>query len=162
MSCGDAFPSPSRAPFPDRYDTPAVLKRLAASSRQLAELKGLAATRPSLNPPRTPRPRRCFAIGRRCAAVRAVGEIRAVLMDYKHRIRTTHRFYSQDLINNLFTHPYKKIEFVQRDLDVSRLTATRYLDALAESGFVSKVKRGRSNYFVNVALQRILVGADGS
>jgi hypothetical protein len=27
-------------------------------------------------------------------------------------------------------HPYTKIEFVQRDLKVSRLTATKYLEAL--------------------------------
>ena len=78
-------------------------------------------------------------------------------MDYKHRIRDEHKFYSQDLINNLFTHPYTKIDFVQRDLNVSRLTATRYLDALAASGFVEKQKIGRSNYYVNLALTRILL-----
>jgi hypothetical protein len=27
------------------------------------------------------------------------------LMDYKHRIRASYKFYSQDLINNLFNHP---------------------------------------------------------
>ena len=52
------------------------------------------------------------------------------------RIRSGFKFYSQDLINNLFTHPYTKIEFVQRDLGVSRVTATKYLDALADGGFV--------------------------
>ena len=43
------------------------------------------------------------------------------------------RFYSQDLINNLFSHPYTKIQFVEHDLNVSRLTATKYLDALADA-----------------------------
>ena len=56
--------------------------------------------------------------------------IRTLLFDYKHRIRERHNFYSQDLINNLFSHPYTKIEFIQRDLNVSRITATRYLDEL--------------------------------
>ncbi|MDQ6681165.1 MAG: Fic family protein [Pseudomonadota bacterium] len=83
--------------------------------------------------------------------------IKAALFDYKHRIRENYRFYSQDLINNLFTHPYTKIEYVQRDLQVSRLTASKYLDALAEGGFVTKHKIGRANYYVNVALNAVLL-----
>jgi Fic family protein len=62
------------------------------------------------------------------------------------------------LINNLFTHPYTKIEFVQRDLKVSRLTATKYMDALADGGYVQKQKVGRSNYYINLALNDILMG----
>lgn len=89
--------------------------------------------------------------------IRTVQSIRDALMDYKHRIRATHRFYSQDLINNLFVHPYTKIDFLQQDLGVSRLTATKYLDALAATGFVQKQKFGRSNYYVNVALNQILL-----
>jgi len=43
---------------------------------------------------------------------------------------------------------------------VSRLTATKYLEALAEGGYVRKLKVGRSNYYVNVALNAILTRAD--
>lgn len=32
---------------PNRFDTPAILKQLASSSRQLAELKGIAASIPN-------------------------------------------------------------------------------------------------------------------
>ena len=46
---------------------------------------------------------------------------------------------------------------MQRDLKVSRLTAAKYLDALADGGFVQKQKIGRSNYYVNVALSAILM-----
>ena len=84
--------------------------------------------------------------------------IKAVLFDYKHRIREQHKFCSQDLINNLFTPPYTKIDLVQRDLGVSRLTATKYLDALAATGFVQKQKIGRGNHCVNQALSAILLG----
>ncbi|MDD4978733.1 MAG: Fic family protein [Gallionella sp.] len=87
-----------------------------------------------------------------------VQDIKAALFDYKHRIRAGFKFYSQDLINNLFAHPYTKIEFVQRDLGVSRLTATKYIDALAEAGFVQKHKIKGSNYYINVALNQILLG----
>jgi Fic family protein len=90
--------------------------------------------------------------------VNTIQAIKDALFDVKHRIREQHRFYSQDLINNLFTHPYTKIEYVMRDLNVSRLTATRYLDALTESGFLHRKKIGRSNYYINVALNTILTG----
>jgi Fic family protein len=86
-----------------------------------------------------------------------VHAIKAALFDYKHRIRDGYKFYSQDLINNLFTHPYTKIEFVQHDLQVSRMTATKYLEALVAGGFVNKQKGGRSNYYINVALDQILL-----
>ncbi len=90
--------------------------------------------------------------------ITTIHAIKAALFDYKHRIRAGFKFYSQDLINHLFTHPYTKIEFVQRDLKVSRLTATKYMDALAEGGFVQKQKVGRSNYYINLALNQILLG----
>ena len=93
-------------------------------------------------------------------AIVTVAGIKAALMDYKHRIRSAFKFYSQDLINNLFMHPYTKIECVERDLNVSRLTATKYLNALGEAGFVRKVKVGRSNYYINTALSAILTRAE--
>lgn len=90
--------------------------------------------------------------------IATIHAIKTALFDYKHRIRAGFKFYSQDLINNLFTHPYTKIEFVQRDLKVSRLTATKYIEALADGGFIQKHKVGRSNYYVNVVLNDILMG----
>lgn len=90
--------------------------------------------------------------------IQTIGAIKNALQDYKHRIRAKHKFYSQDLINNLFTHPYTRIEFVEKDLEVSRVTATRYLDKLAEDGFLAKQKRGRGNYYINIALTAILMG----
>lgn len=92
--------------------------------------------------------------------IATIKDIKTALMDYKHRIRTGYKFYSQDLINNLFTHPYTKIEFIERDLKVSRLTATKYLDALTEGGFVQKMKVGRVNYYINVTLNAILMRAE--
>jgi Fic family protein len=91
-------------------------------------------------------------------AIATVQAIQAAVQDYKGRIRTGYKFYSQDLINNLFMHPYTKIEFVQQDLQVTRITATKYLDALAQGGFLQKLKLGRDNYYVNLALSAILKG----
>lgn len=94
-------------------------------------------------------------------AVRIILQIKAALMDYNHRIRANYKFYSQDLINNLFSHPYTKIEFIERDLKVSRLIATRYLELLAAGGFLKKQKIGRTNYFINPALTSILTSEHG-
>jgi Fic family protein len=69
--------------------------------------------------------------------------------------------YSQDLLNNLFRHPYTRIEFVVKDLGVSRQTAAKYLDLLAEKGFVAKHRSGRSNYYVNEALVRLFLDVSG-
>ena len=87
-----------------------------------------------------------------------IGRIKALMMDYKHRIRTElPKIYSQDLLNNLFRHPYTKIEALQNDLRVSRLTATKYLDRLTEEGFVEKHKISRYNYYINFPLMRIFM-----
>ncbi len=92
--------------------------------------------------------------------IRTITDIRQALRDYKHQIRTRFKFYSQELINNLFMHPYTKIEFVQNDLNVSRLTATKYLDALTDAELLRKIKVGRTNYYINVALNAILTRTD--
>lgn len=91
-----------------------------------------------------------------CQTVNAIKE---ALLDCKHRIRAKRpRIYSQDLINSLFNHPYTRIAFIERDLQVTRLTATKYLDQLAEDGVLSKQKVGRNNYYINAALMEILAG----
>lgn len=90
--------------------------------------------------------------------VETVNAIRDAFLDMKRRIRSSYKFYSHDLLNNLFSHPYTKIGFIERDLGVTRLTATRYLDALAAGGFVEKQRIGRSNYYINHALYAILTG----
>jgi Fic family protein len=91
-------------------------------------------------------------------SIATVNAIKATLLETKHRIRATYKFYSQDLINTLFTHPYAKIQFVERDLNVSRLTATKYLDELSAGGILLKYKMGRSSYYINRKLYKILTG----
>lgn len=91
-------------------------------------------------------------------AIASTEAIKRALLTTKHEIRSQFKFYSQDLINNLFSHPYTKIEFVERDLRVSRLTATRYLDQLSQAGYLSKQKIGKSNYYMNIRLIKILTG----
>jgi Fic family protein len=85
-----------------------------------------------------------------------VEEIGRLLQAHKHYIRDNYRFYSQDLINNIFRHPYTKVAFLAQDLDVSRATAARYLDRLARDGILEKQRLGRENYFINKDLVKLL------
>jgi len=94
-------------------------------------------------------------------AIDTLHTVRAIahnMREYKHAIRAKHRFYSQDLINLLFSHPYSKIEHLQTTLGVSRLTAMNYLNRLTADGFLQKNKVGRDNYYINTALFEILTG----
>lgn len=83
-------------------------------------------------------------------------KIRELMLDYKHRLRNNYKFYSQDLLNNLFKHPYTKIEFVVNDLGVSRLTAANYLNKLADDKMLQKEKLGTGNYYINEELFNLL------
>lgn len=86
-----------------------------------------------------------------------VQQIQKAMMSYKHGIREKFSFYSQDLINHLFNHPYTKIDFLMKSLNISRPSASKYLDELADHSFLQKEKIGRSNYYINIALMRILM-----
>jgi len=83
-------------------------------------------------------------------------KIKGLMLDYKHRLRENYKFYSQDLLNNLFKHPYTKIEFVVNDLGVSRLTAANYLNKLAKDKMLRKEKLGTGNYYINEELFDLL------
>ena len=87
------------------------------------------------------------------ATLRLVEGIRQQMSDTKTRLRAElPKLYSQDLLNNLFRHPYTRIDYFVQDLGVSRQTAAKYLDELADKGFVEKVQSGRNNYFINANL----------
>ena len=65
--------------------------------------------------------------------------------------------YKHELLNNLFFHPYTKIEFVQRDMMVERKTAAKYLDTIVEMGLLEKIKIWNTNYYVNTELVNLFV-----
>lgn len=83
-------------------------------------------------------------------------QIRELMLEYKNKLRNNYKFYSQDLLNNLFKHPYTKIEFVVNDLNVSRITAANYLNKLAEDGILRKERIGTGNYYINQKLFNLL------
>ncbi|MFM8866549.1 MAG: Fic family protein [Limnohabitans sp.] len=89
--------------------------------------------------------------------------VRDLMAHTKLRLRTElPKLYSQDLLNNLFHHPYTRIDFVQQDLGVTRQTAAKYLKQLAQTGIVQEVAKGKHLYFINTPLVELLVKGDRS
>lgn len=84
--------------------------------------------------------------------------LRVLMAEYKQRILSDHpKVYSQDLLNNLFRHPYRRIEYVEKELVISRPTETKYLDTLAAAGFLDKQRIKRNNYYMNQRLVALFV-----
>ena len=81
-----------------------------------------------------------------------INSIRSLMSHYKKELRDNYKFYSQDLLNNLFCHPYTKIEFIEKDLGVTRKTASKYLEELCEGGLLRKKKIGVHHYYINEPL----------
>ncbi len=90
--------------------------------------------------------------------VDVVNKIKFLMDEVKNRIRSNYSFYSHDLINVLFRHPYTKVDFLKKELNVHRHTARSYLNELSagEDPILKKLKIGKSNYYVNTRLLDIL------
>lgn len=87
--------------------------------------------------------------------------IKELMQRHKHKLRDElPKIYSQDLINNLFRHPYTKIDFVMSELQVTRKTAAKYLEELVKIGLLSKHKIGKDNYYLNDALYELLTNVN--
>ena len=89
-----------------------------------------------------------------------VKQIKALMLSMKQRMRSElPKVYSQDLLNNLFRHPYTKIDFIVEELQVTRPTATKYLDELVNIGILQKHKVSRERLYLNHALYDLLSNA---
>ena len=84
---------------------------------------------------------------------RLVQGISALMQRYEQTLRPLFgKNYKHGLLNNLFYHPYTKIEFMQRDLMVQRKTAAKYLNMMVDAKVLVVVRIGRENYYINHAL----------
>lgn len=66
------------------------------------------------------------------------------------------KIYSKDLIEQLFVHPYTKIEYISNGLGVERKAASRYLKALESIGILKLEPIGKENIFINQELYQLL------
>lgn len=68
------------------------------------------------------------------------------------------KIYSKDLLELLFVQPYSRIESVMGQLSVSRPTASRYLNELADAGILNTKQVWKENLYIHEALFNLLKG----
>lgn len=94
---------------------------------------------------------------------RLVKGISKLMSDFKAILRPKFgKQYRHELLNNLFFHPYTKVEFLEKEMQVSKITANRYLNTLIETELVDRVKIGRSYYYINRPLINLLMSVSDS
>ena len=90
--------------------------------------------------------------------IELVKGISLLMAEYKTILRPLFdKAYKHELINNLFFHPYTKIDYMQHDMMVQRKTASKYLDKIVEAGLLEKLKIGRENYYINTKLRNLFL-----
>ncbi len=89
--------------------------------------------------------------------IHLIQEIEKLMKKQKELIRTQlPKIYSKDLLETLFLHPYTKIEFLVNRLDITRKTASKYLQQLEDIKIFEIIKIGRNKYYVNKELFELL------
>lgn len=85
--------------------------------------------------------------------IELIQDINTLMNATKHQIRDSlPKIYSKDLVEILFMHPYTKIDFLVRDLGITRKTASKYLKELEDIGMMQNIKIGKSKYFIHKEL----------
>ena len=90
--------------------------------------------------------------------IEMVQNIKTLMQQTKQRLRSElPKIYSQDLLNNLFKNPYTKIEFLATDLNVTYQTARKYLEILTSQGYLIKIQKWKSSYYINEPLLNLFI-----
>ena len=66
------------------------------------------------------------------------------------------KIYSKDLLEIIFSNPYTKIDFLVKDLWITRKTSAKYLNELLEAWYMKLEIRKKEKYFINIELYELL------
>lgn len=89
--------------------------------------------------------------------INLINKIKELMEETKQTIKKElPNIYSRDLLHSIFLHPYTKITYLANNLNITRKTASNYLQSLEEIGILSSEKIGRNKYFINVKLFELL------
>lgn len=87
--------------------------------------------------------------------IKSIGKL---MSEYKNIIRSDFGSkYNHELLNGLFYHPYTKIDHVAANMQISRQTASKYLDRIVSLGLLEKERIGKENYYINTRLMNMFI-----
>jgi Fic family protein len=87
--------------------------------------------------------------------IEAIGDLMVQMVE-EGRLKLPKRTFSKELIEQLFVRPYCKIRHLEEAGLGNRVSASRYLHDLADSGLVAKTRAGKEILFVNERLVKLL------
>ena len=86
-----------------------------------------------------------------------IEKIQNEMKDYKEEFRNKlPKIYSKELLESLFYEVYTKISYIEKSCNVTRLTASSYLNQLEEIGLLESEKVGRERLYKNTRLIKLL------
>ena len=89
--------------------------------------------------------------------IQIINKIRNLMAETKTKLQTDlPKIYSRDLLDIIFLHPYTKIEFLVKGLNIHRETSSIYLKNLENIGILKSTKLGRQKYYINTKLYELL------
>ena len=89
--------------------------------------------------------------------INLIKDIQNLMIFTKKELKTKlPKIYNKDILEVLFLHPYTKIEFLEKHLNITRKTASKYLKEIEKIGILKEKKIGRNRYFINIRLFDLL------
>ena len=86
-----------------------------------------------------------------------IEKIQNEMKTYKEEFRNKlPKIYSKELLESLFYEVYTKIAYIEKACNVTRITATSYLNQLEEIGLLESEKIGREKLYKNTRLIKLL------
>ena len=86
-----------------------------------------------------------------------IEKIQNEMKNYKEEFRSKlPKIYSKELLESLFYEVYTKIAYIEKACNVTRITATSYLNQLEEVGLLESEKIGRERLYKNTRLIKLL------
>ena len=89
--------------------------------------------------------------------IKLIEKIQNEMKNYKDEFRNKlPKIYSKELLESLFYEVYTKIFYIEKACNVTRITATSYLNQLEEIGLLVSEKIGRDKLYKNTRLIKLL------
>jgi Fic family protein len=93
--------------------------------------------------------------------IRKIKEIQSLMSELQPRVQEAlASSYKHELYILLFSTPYLKIELLERNAIAHRETASKYLKLLVAADILQPSKKGKTTYFINHRLMKILTQRD--